>query len=384
MTPSTPIPVAMRGFVRGQVIASRPHAQPSPTQYGFGLIVTPNHPVPSQHVRHRQEVKTRPPAQQPETMMRALVQSARSSKLTNLGTLSGSNAVVRAWPRSPSTFSSTPTPLTYLFFHEQRQRGISSSSSSPPAAANNTTKASTPSHGGATASPDDVIVEDDEEANEKPLPFQEVAFPWRSAPHKHLSFSEAIYKNTINLLPQSYIRGRLLQVLSVRMETPPQAITELLYRSTRFAFIQAVRGIFEGQCKTPPPTWEYSKDEEKPPSCEWDMGFPALADMMDDRLTEIYQDVIARFKANKRDVRLELESINPIAMDDFKLLIGPPRGMPLPEGSEEVEVLGIGVVVGKSPSEQEGLGVMGRWAVEQSRTVPKSNFHLRFQMAVTF
>jgi hypothetical protein len=227
-------------------------------------------------------------------------------------------------------------------------------------------------------------MEDDEEANEKQLPFQEVAFPWRSAPHKRLSFTQAIYKNTINLLPQSYIRGLLLQVLSVRMETPPQAITELLFRSTRFAFIQAVRAIFDGQCKTPPPTWEYSKDEEKPPQSEWEVGYPALADMMDDRLTEMYQDVITRFKANKRDVRLELESINPIAMNDFKLSIGPPRGTPLPEGSEEVGVLGITIVVGKSPSEQEGLGVMGQWAAEQARTVPKSNFHLGFQMAVTF
>lgn len=316
--------------------------------------------------------------------MRALAQSAGSRNLVNLGTRGSSNAVVRRWSRSPSSVSSGPGRLNYLFFQEQQQRGISSSSSSPPAATTSTTKASTPNPGGATALPDDVIVEDDEDANEKPLPSQEIAFPWRSAPHKRLSSFEAIFKNTINILPQSYIRGRLLQVLSMRMDTSPQAITELLYRSTRFAFIQAVRGIFDGQCKTPPPTWEYSKDEEKPPSSDWELGYPILADMMDDRLTEIYQDVTARFKANKRDVRLELESVNPIAMDDFKLLIGPPRGMPLPKGSEEVEVLGIGVVVGKSPPEQEGFGVMGRWAVEQSRTVPKSNFHLRFQMAVTF
>jgi len=313
-------------------------------------------------------------------MMRALAQSARSRPFSVLGTRSSSSVVNRAWHRSPSSPSSPPAPLTHLSI-----RGLSSSStSSPQATTNSTAKASTPSPGGVTASPNDVIVEDDEEANDKPLPFQEVAFPWRSAPHKRVSFTQAIYKNTINLLPQSYIRGLLLQVLSVRMETPPQAITELLFRSTRFAFIQAVRGIFDGQCKTPPPTWEYSKDEEKSPKSEWEVGYPDLAEMMDDRLTEMYKDVITRFKANKRDVRLELESINPIAMNDFKLLIGPPRGTALLEGSEEVEVLGITIVVGKSPSEQEGLGVMGQWAVEQARTVPKSNFHLGFQMAVTF
>lgn len=228
------------------------------------------------------------------------------------------------------------------------------------------------------------MVVEDEEANEKPLPFQEVAFPWRSAPHKHLSISQTIYKNTFEVLPQSYIRGLLLQVLCARMETSPEAITELLFRSTRFAFIQAVRGIFDGQAKTPPPTWEYTNDELKPPSSEWEVGYPPLADMFDGRLTEMYQDVIPRFKANKREVRLELESIHPIAMNDFRLSIGPPQGTALPEGTEELEVLGITIVLGKPPSEQEGLGVLGQWALKQAQTVPKSNFHLRFQMAVTF
>lgn len=178
------------------------------------------------------------------------------------------------------------------------------------------------------------------------------------------------------------------------MEAQGNDLREILFRSTRFAFIQAIRGIFEGQCKTPPPTWEYTNDELNPPSSEWELGYPPLSEMMEPKLLEMYQDVVARFRANNREVRLELESIHPISMHDFKLIIGASRGTPLPPGAtkhSKGSMTWITLQMPKGGEEMEGGGggqEMGMGNNGQSFTAAargsKKSSKMVFQMAVTY
>jgi len=251
-----------------------------------------------------------------------------------------------------------------------------------------TAKASTPTPDAAVA-PGSVAAA--EEEKEKPPPYQDVAFPWRSAPRVHLSFFRRISKGLSDIMPQAFIRGLLFMSVGTLMEAPADDLREVLFRSTRFAFIQAVRGIFERQCKTPPPTWEYTNDELNPPSSEWELGYPPLSEMMEPKLLEMYENLVAGFRANNREVRLELESIHRNSMHDLRLVIGPSRGTPLPPGATKHTRGGVTVIVPQMPEGEEEEGGGGRQELgmgnnDQSimAAVRGSKNHLIFQMAVTF
>lgn len=286
----------------------------------------------------------------------------------------------------PTTLSAAWKQHQQLLLYNSR-RGMSSDSAPPSSFANPRASTSSPQEGVAPGS-----VAAEEEEKEKPPPFQDVAFPWRTAPRMHLSFLQAASKWFSDVFPQAFIRGLFYMSVGKLMEAPAEDLREILFRSTRFAFIQAVRGIFEGQCKTPPPAWEYTNDELNPPSSEWELGYPPLSEMMEPKLLEMYQDVVARFRANNREVRLELESIHPISMHDFKLVIGPPRGTPLPPGATKHTRGGVTVIVPQMPEggeEMEGRGGgqemgMGNNGQSFMAAVRGSKNHMIFQMAVTF
>jgi len=340
-------------------------------------------------------------------MMRSVAQSARRGRLLSLGAgvgsrssgsrSSSSRAISQALRRSAASSSSSPSQLypaplsaawnqhqQQLLHHAQRRSVSSDYSSLSPA----TAKASRPTPDAAVA-PGSVAAE--EEEKEKPPPYQDVAFPWRSAPRVHLSFFQRISKGLSDIMPQAFIRGLFFMSVGKLMEAPADDLREVLFRSTRFAFIQAVRGIFEGQCKTPPPNWEYTNDELNPPSSEWELGYPPLSEMMEPKLLEMYENLVAGFRANNREVRLELESIHPISMQDFRLVIGPSRGTPLPPGATKHTRGGVTVIVPQMPEGEEEEGGEGRQELGLRNNgqsfmaaVRGSKNHLIFQMAVTF
>lgn len=342
-------------------------------------------------------------------MMRSIAQSARRGRLVSVAagvysrssgsrssSSSSGHAISQALRRSAGSSSPSslyPAPISaawnqhqHLLLHHPR-RSVSSDSASSSSHA--TAKATTPTPA-ASVGPGTVAAE--EEEKETPPPYQDVAFPWRSAPRMHLSFFQRISKGLSDFMPQAFIRGLFFMSVGKMMEAPADDLREVLFRSTRFAFIQAVRGIFEGQCKTPPPSWEYTNDELNPPSSEWELGYPPLSEMMEPKLLEMYQDVVAGFRANNREVRLELESIHPISMHDFRLVIGPSRGTPLPPGATKHTRGGVTVIVPQMPEEGEeeggegGRQEMGGANNGQSfmAAVRGSKNHLIFQMAVTF
>jgi hypothetical protein len=321
---------------------------------------------------------------------------SRSSGSGSSSSSSSSRAISQALRRSAASSppsSLYPAPLSaawnqhqqHPFLHHPR-RGVSSDSASSSSRA--TAKANTPTPAASIAP----SVAAEEEEKDKPPPYQDVAFPWRSAPRVHLSFFQRISKGLSDIMPQAFIRGLFFMSVGKLMEAPADDLREVLFRSTRFAFIQAVRGIFEGQCKTPPPSWEYTNDELNPPSSEWELGYPPLSEMMEPKLLEMYQDVVAGFRANNREIRLELESIHPISMHDFRLVIGPSRGTPLPPGATKHTRGGVTVIVPQMPEEgeeEEGGGGRQELGVGNNgqsfmAAVRGSKNHLIFQMAVTF
>ena len=319
-------------------------------------------------------------------MIRGLAaQSVRASKrhllrprATTITTCLQQRCLPFASPSSSSSAASSLLPLRY---------GLASSA---PFSTTPSTDAAKAAAKAPAASPNDVVVEEEAEeeateGGEKPAPYQEVAFPWRPDPRPPLGFFQMVSKTFHDFLPQAYIRGLFYNAVGNLMETPSDDMPELLFRSTRFAFIQAVRGIFDGQCKTPPPTWEYTNEENKV-SSEWELGVPPLHAMMDSKLVALYEHAVAQFRANKRLVRLELESITPLTIDDVKLVIGPPRGEPLPAGATKHHKLGV-TVIAASSSEKEEAGGEGDWGqsfMQQIRPRLAPNYHYLFQMAVTF
>lgn len=317
-------------------------------------------------------------------MMRGLAaQSARTSKrhLLRPRTTSSTTALQRCCrlPSSFSSCSSSPFAAAASSSLLPLRYGLSSSSfsTSPSDAVKAAAKAP-------AASPSDVVVEEEEAGQgEKPAPYQEVAFPWRPDPRPPLSFMQMVSKTFHDFLPQAYIRGLFYNAVGNLMETPSEDMPELLFRSTRFAFIQAVRAIFDGQCKTPPPTWEYTNEENKI-STEWELGYPPLHAMMDSKLVAMYEHAVERFRANKRVVRLELESITPLHIQDVKLVIGPPRGEPLPAGATKHHKLGVTVIAASAPEKEEPAGDWGQSFMQQIRPRLAPNFHYLFQCAVTF
>jgi len=307
----------------------------------------------------------------------------------------------RAW-RSLSSFPPTSPLVASITGKAERQhkwrsprRACSHNLSSSPSsrsAASSTLKASEKieasassrlSGGGgeaAAASPVDITFIDDN-ASQKPLPVQEVAFPWRPAPRRPAAPRYASYGEWFTqILFQATLRGTFNKLLSKEMECLPRAVQERLFRYMRFAFIQGVRGIFDGQCKTPRPTLEFSREDPTPPSSTWDMGYPPLSAMMDEALVMTYKDVMARFKANKREVRLELESIVPVAMHDYRMSMGPPRGSPQRAAMAKHKFFGL-TTFSDQPIDIDGpmTDTLAAYVRVMSRN-PRIGFHI----AVTF
>jgi hypothetical protein len=109
-------------------------------------------------------------------------------------------------------------------------------------------------------------------------------------------------------------------------------------------------------------------------------------------LVEVYEHVSARFRASKREVKYELENIETIDINDFKLVLGPPRETPFPAGATIHDRWGVIVIACTPPSVEEEVGgegfqPLGEWGqsiYHKIRPQVTPNFHYIFSMAVTF
>jgi len=201
-------------------------------------------------------------------------------------------------------------------------------------------------------------------------------FPWGSAPEAEVSAfgpqEKSMFQRLRYYLSTLVVREMLAKKVAMHTNAVKRDVFRSLSGSTRFAFIQAVRAIFEGTCKTPEPTWKLTYHDARSPSSEWELGYPPLSAMMEPKLASLYENLVSSFRAKDLEVRYELESIRVLSLAGFRAIVGLREAQEKPERSS-VNIGALSLVFGKPvtvPSESE-----------RKEPVPIS---ILYRMAVTF